>query len=349
MKRSALLIAAAVALVAFPAVAQPHGGPGPAADPSQAFDVLGTVISFTAEPGAGTPTLVVDDVALGEIAIRLGPLWLLREAAFTAVPGDQVAALVYPCTLCTVPYVAAAVENLTAGTSVVLRDEDGYPLWMGRRGTGGGRGFCAGPQDGLEEQRGSHGGGGSGAGSGMGSGPAGGQGPGAGSGPGAGMGPGGGPGAGSGPGAGPGAGEGPGAGPGPGAGGYPGGQCQWAGPDMSQAEVLTGTVVSLEVGFGVSHPSVILEVGGEEIEVFLMPYAPLAAAGFLIEPGTELQVVAAPWAAPWGDEVWVAISVTDPATGLTVQLRDPETGYPVTGGGGGFGPGFGYGPGPGGD
>lgn len=314
MKRSALLIAAAVTLAAFPAVAQ-HHGPPPAADPSQAFAVLGTVTSFAGERGAGTPTLVVDDDALGAVAMRLGPLWFLRRGGFTAAPGDRVEALVYPCATCTVPLVAATVDNLTAGVSIILRDEDGLPLWTGGRGTGGGRGFCA--DDGSAapgDKRGPHGGGGNGGGSGMGHDPGAGQGTG-------------------------GQGSDPGAGMDPGDGGYPGGQCQWAGPDMSRAEVLTGTVVSLEVGFGGPRPSVILAVEGAEVEIYLMPYAPLAAAGFLIEPGAELEVVAAPWAAPWEEEeeVWVGISVTDPTTGLTVQLRDPETGYPVTGAGGGFG------------
>lgn len=362
MKRVVILFSAALLLPALPALAQPHRGPGPAADPSQALEVLGTVMDFTAELGAGMPTLTVDDAALGEIDFRLGPLWFVQEAGFSVALGDQVEALLYPCTTCTVPYVAAYVDNLTTGASVVLRDEDGYPLWTRRGGTGGGRPFC-GQNAAVQEQRGPRGGDGPNGnmGSGQGNGPSAGPGPGSeqGNGPQGGPGPGPNSGANSGPhsgqgagpnaGPGPGGGQGNGPGAGPGAGGYPGGQCEWAGPDMSEAVAVTGTAVSLEVGFGPSRPSVILEVDGEEMVIFLMPYAPLAAAGFLIEPGAELEMTVAPWLAFGGDEVWVAISVTDLATGLTVQLRDPETGYPVTGGGGGFGPHYGYGPGPGGD
>ena len=115
---------------------------------------------------------------------------------------------------------------------------------------------------------------------------------------------------------------------------------------MTQATTVTGTVLSLEVGFHSARPSVVLDVAGDEVEILLMPYAPLAAAGFLIQTGMTLEITYAPWMVFGGEEALVALAVTDPASGLTVQLRDPETGYPVTGGGGGFGPGFGYGPGP---
>ncbi len=337
MKRTPLLLPLALLLITLPAAAQPQG---PAADPSQAFTVYGPVESFTAAFGSGMPMLVVDDGALGTVEVGLGPVWFLQEAGFGAAPGDEVEALVFPCPVCSAPYVALWVDNLTTGASVVLRGEDGRPLWIRRDGPGNGPAFCnQGPGLMVGEQRG------------------GGNGHGNGNGPQSGGGNGGGPQGtgGNGPQAGRGTGPGSGNGPGDGPNGNrnPGGQCDWTGPDMTQVATATGTVLSLDVGFGNPRPSVFLEVEGEEVEIMLMPYAPIAAAGFLIEAGTELQVTYAPWTAFGGEEVLVALSITDPVTGMTIQLRDPETGYPVTGGGGGFGPAFGYGrgygPGPGAD
>ena len=338
MKRSTFQLALALLLITIPTAARAANGAGtgPAIDPTEAFTVSGTVTTFTAAFGSGMPRLVVDDPALGSVEIGLGPLWFLQEAGFTAAVGDEVEALVATCDICAAETVALWVNNLTAGSSVVLRDDAGYPLWTHRQGTGGGQGFCVPQGDAVQAQVGEQRGGSSGnvnnggQGSGSNGGNAGGNGNTNG----------------EGPQAGPGTGNGPGAGAGPGA--DQGGQCEWVGPDMTQVSTVTGTVVSLEVGFQrESRPSVVLDVGGEEMQIFLLPYAPLAAAGFLIETGTSLEITYAPWTIFGGEEVLVALAVTDPVTGLTVQLRDPETGYPVTGGGGGFGPGFGYGPGPG--
>jgi hypothetical protein len=324
MKRSALLTAIALLATALPVMA----GTGPAADPSEAFDVYGTVVSFTASAGSGLPTLVVDDAVLGEIELGLGALWFIQESGFSAAVGDEVEAVAFPCVICSVDYVAMWVDNLTTGASIVLRDETGKPLWVQRGGTGGGQGFCM--QSATDAMRSGQGG--------QGENNQNGNGPQAGNGTADG----------TGAGDGPQAGQGPRGGQGPNATDFPGGQCEWTGPDMTAVTTVTGTVISLDVGFYTERPLVVLDVDGEEIGILLMPYSPLAAAGFLIEPGTELQVTYAPWAAFGGEElVLVAISVTDPVTGLTVQLRDPETGYPITGGGGGWGPYFGYGPGPG--
>jgi len=335
MKPTTLTLILALVLFAIPAVAQT--GAGPAIDPAESFTVSGTVTAFTADFGSGMPMLVVDDPALGSTEVGLGPLWFVRDAGFAAAVGDEVEALVAVCDLCGADTVAFWVDNLTTGASIVLRNDDGYPLWVQGQGTGGGRGFCDGQRKQVQSQtgeqrsgnngNGSNGGNGSGAtnqGGNQGSGPNGGDG----------QGPQGGNGSDNGPG--------PGAGPGT----YSGGQCEWTGPDMTLVTTATGTVVSLEVGFHSSRPTVLFDVDGEEIEIVLAPYAPLAAAGFLLETGMTLEITYAPWTIFGGDEVLVALAVTDPASGLTVQLRDPETGYPVTGGGGGFGPGFGYGPGP---
>ena len=340
MKPTTLHLALVLSLLAVPAVAQP--GPGPAIDPSQAFPVAGEVTAFTAAFGSGMPMLTVDDPALGSVEIGLGPLWFIQEAGFSAAVGDSVEALVVSCDICAAGTVALWVDNLTNETSVLLRDDDGIPLWIQGNGTGGGRGFCAQQRDTVQSQAGAQHGSGQGGqggqarhGSGATNQGSGNQGGGPND-----KGPHGDPGSGSGPGNGPGNGP---AGRGP---VTPGGQCEWTGPDMTQATTVTGAVLSLEVGFHSARPSVVLDVAGDEVEILLMPYAPLAAAGFLIQTGMTLEITYAPWMVFGGEEALVALAVTDPASGLTVQLRDPETGYPVTGGGGGFGPGFGYGPGP---
>lgn len=311
-KQTPLLAITLILALSLAAHAQRPGHP--AVNPVEAFQVLGTVVDFSADYGTGMPTLTVDDPALGVLEIRLGPVWFLSQEGFSATPGDEVELLAYPCVLCDADAAAAWVDNLTTGASVVLRDEDGLPLWIGRGGGGGGHPYCGqgGPRRGP---------GGQGGGPGMGNGGGSGNGPGepgeGGSGPGPGE-----PGPGDGPGPGPG-----GPGPNPNPGGY-GGQCEWNGPDMSAVTTVTGTVEAVSVPRGARRPTLVLTTSEGELELFLSPYQPIAAAGFLIEPGMELTVTYAPW--QMGDEVvLVVLSLTDPLTGLTIQLRDPETGYPL--------------------
>lgn len=120
-------------------------------------------------------------------------------------------------------------------------------------------------------------------------------------------------------------------GPGSGGPGAFGGQCSWTAPDLSAVATVTGTVVSVSAEPGEPMPSMVLATETGELDLLLSPYHPIVAAGFLIEPGMELTVTYAPWMIA-GEEVLATISITDPATGLTIQLRDPETGYPLRGG-----------------
>lgn len=324
----ALLLAAAGA-----AVAQPPNGP--AADPSAAFEVVGTVVAFTAAYGSGMPTLSVDDASLGVVELALGPVWYLQQEGFAAAPGDEVTALAFPCATCSAEAVAVWVENHTAGLTLTLRDDEGRPLWIatGARGQGGGHPLCR-TDDMGKRMNGAGGPDGNGGGQGTGPGE-----PGSGNGSGNSYGPGE-PGTGSGPGANNGPGEpGNGNGPGePGAGNGPGphgGQCAWGGPDMSAVATVTGTVVSVSAYPGDGWPVMVLATAGGELEMLINPYHPIAAAGFLIEEGMELIVTYAPWAVN-EEMLLVAISLTDPVTGIVIQLRDPETGYPLHGG---YGPG----------
>jgi hypothetical protein len=102
---------------------------------------------------------------------------------------------------------------------------------------------------------------------------------------------------------------------------------------MSQIETATGTVVSFTGHAGSGEPVLELDTGGELLEIRLAPYQPIAAAGLVIEPGITLTVTFAPTSCD-NEPHFVAISIVDEATNVTVQLRDPETGFPMTEGGG---------------
>ncbi len=107
--------------------------------------LVGTVVSFTAGAGQGTPTLAVR-TASADVALLLGPFWFLQNAQFTAAAGDNVEATVIACADCPNGYAVVAIKNLTNGSSVTLRNADGLPLWLngqqpGGRGPGMGRGM----------------------------------------------------------------------------------------------------------------------------------------------------------------------------------------------------------------
>jgi len=142
------------------------------------------------------------------------------------------------------------------------------------------------------------------------------QGPGTGQGPGTAHGPGDGP-------AGPAGGSGPTHQPGWGA-----GTCLGLGPDVSAAVTVTGTVVAFSGGPGVGVPMLTLAVDGEEIAMVAGPWRIWDAAGFFPQAGEELTVTWAP-AERDGEIFPVILTVTDPVSGLTVVLRDPETGKPL--------------------
>ena len=141
------------------------------------------------------------------------------------------------------------------------------------------------------------------------------------------------PGPGSGPG--PGTSQGPGFGPGSNQGsgphhqpGWGQGTCLGMGPDVSAAVTVTGTVVAFSGGPGVGVPVLLLAAGGDELTLVAGPWRIWDAAGFFPEEGEELTVTYAP-AERNGETFLVILTVTDPVSGLTVVLRDPETGKPL--------------------
>lgn len=295
MHRPTIFLAVAIALIAVAPVAVAGNGSGTGADPTETFLFSGPVVSFTASSGSGMPMLTVDDAVAGPVDIALGPVWFLQTAGFVAAPGDQVEIEAFACVTCAAPYVAAWVDNLTSSVSVDLRDVDAKPLWIQRQSARGGS-SRTGQGNGSGGQTG-----GSGTGTGGqtgGSGGGGGTGEPGGSGTGSGSGP-----------------------------------ANGSGLDMSQVETVSGTVVSFAGQAGSGEPVVAIDVAGELFEITVAPYQPIAAAGLVIEPGLSLTVTFAPSLCDDEPQL-VAISVTDDATGLLVQLRDPETGFPMAPGGG---------------
>ena len=163
MKRNILFSIAAVFILIMASVAvaqqgQNRRGPGTATPPAGPQSVIaGNVVSFTAAVGAGMPALIVDQAGK-QITLVLGPFWFLQNSKFTAAAGESIEATVIACTECDHDFAVVSVKNLTNGTSVLLRNEDGLPLWQsnanggrmgngsfrGRRGAGLGAGMGAG-------------------------------------------------------------------------------------------------------------------------------------------------------------------------------------------------------------
>ena len=110
--------------------------------------------------------------------------------------------------------------------------------------------------------------------------------------------------------------------------------CGGAGPDMAAVATVIGTVVSFDGRAGAGTPALVLSTGAGELEIAVGSYRVASDSGLSLAAGDELEVVYAPVG---GTDHLVAISITDLATGFTVQMRDPETGFPLTGGRGGRG------------
>lgn len=109
-----------------------------------------------------------------------------------------------------------------------------------------------------------------------------------------------------------------------------GAHCTANGADMTSAATVQGTVASFTGGPGKGTPVLVLDVDGNLLELVVSPYWAVAAAGLDLSVGTALEVTYAPVGCD-GSSILVAISITHVDTGVTVQLRDPETGYPLLG------------------
>ena len=103
--------------------------------------------------------------------------------------------------------------------------------------------------------------------------------------------------------------------------------CGGTGLDMSSVSTVTGTVAAFSGGPGQGTPTLTLHTAEGDLELLVSPYRALAAAGLPLDSGRSLEIVYAPVAGSGGDLI-AAISVTDTATGATVQLRDAGSGTP---------------------
>ena len=87
------------------------------------------------------PSIVVSTSAIGEVVIKLAPLWLLLENDFEVQVGDTVKILALPCNLVSpATYYALSITVIDPLTqeivsSITLRDPSGFPLWTGRAQT----------------------------------------------------------------------------------------------------------------------------------------------------------------------------------------------------------------------
>ena len=101
-------------------------------------------------------------------------------------------------------------------------------------------------------------------------------------------------------------------------------------PDLTRTTTFTGTVASYSVVAGTGAGTLVLTTGTGDVSFLLSSVWVLVNAGFNPQVGAALTVVAAPVIID-GQEIWVALTITDEATGLTFVLRDPATGLPVGG------------------
>lgn len=127
--------------LASPAFAQHRGGgPGtgslPRIDTSKAVTVQGEVVSFLAGYGQGLPELIVRESSGNESSFVLGPFRYLQAQGFTAQAGDRAEINGWACSTCEHAVAVAQVKNLTRNLTLVLRNADGTPVWIGAKGSG---------------------------------------------------------------------------------------------------------------------------------------------------------------------------------------------------------------------
>jgi hypothetical protein len=94
-------------------------------------EVKGTIAKVQIEMGAGMPSLEVA-TAKGKVRLVLGSMRYLMEQGFNPKAGEAVEAKGYQLPE---QVVAIRVELPASKKTLLLRDEEGYPVWMrGRRG-----------------------------------------------------------------------------------------------------------------------------------------------------------------------------------------------------------------------
>lgn len=131
-------------LLAFSVIAgaQPPAAQAPIAS-NPVVEMKGKVTSVQIARGQGMPSLEMEGTG-GTTKVLLGSLRYLMQQNFSPKAGDEIAVKGYKTAG---EIVAISVTLLDENKTLRLRDERGWPLWMGgrgRRGRGGGmRGCCA--------------------------------------------------------------------------------------------------------------------------------------------------------------------------------------------------------------
>ncbi|MGV8039249.1 MAG: hypothetical protein AB2L07_03965 [Thermoanaerobaculaceae bacterium] len=152
--RMVAIVVVALALATTGLAGQQGGardGSGPLIDTSQLVVFEGTVVQLVAGLGQGMPELEITTSANQALSFVLGPYWFLQASGFAAEAGDDVEVSAFACTTCESGYAVAKVVNATRAVTLVLRSEDGTPLWtasgtktlrrqLGRAGSGTGPG-----------------------------------------------------------------------------------------------------------------------------------------------------------------------------------------------------------------
>ena len=109
------------------------------------------------------------------------------------------------------------------------------------------------------------------------------------------------------------------------------GLCSGAGPDLGRTATFSGAVVSFSGGPCAGVPTLAVDTAEGEMAIRLSPYRALRRSGYEPAAGARVEVTAAS-AVMDGQDHWVALAITDVATGVTVTLRDRSTGLPFGGG-----------------
>ncbi|MFB3825160.1 MAG: hypothetical protein ACE15B_00275 [Bryobacteraceae bacterium] len=142
MKRFLIAVPAIALIFAAQAAAQgPFGrggqqGAGVRAsslDMTKVQTIAGKVGAIDISLGAQYPTFTV-----GAVTIKAAPVWFLLDNDFELKAGDAVSVSAAPSTVANDSYLyAIQITNTATGAKIVLRDNNGLPLWSG---PGAGRG-----------------------------------------------------------------------------------------------------------------------------------------------------------------------------------------------------------------
>jgi hypothetical protein len=132
MKRAKVLTAALFLVVGW-VQAQPPGTRAPIADYPKA-EIQGKIEKIQIAPGQGMPYM---EVKSGEATTRvqLGSFRYLMEQNFNPKAGDEVTVTGYQ-----MKSQLVAITVTAQGKVLKLRDENGWPVWVGGRRGGGMRG-----------------------------------------------------------------------------------------------------------------------------------------------------------------------------------------------------------------